>query len=367
MSRKYDTPTDLLRELSLSFGPSGCEGNVADIIIDYVTPYADEIIRDKLGSVIAVYKRRLSPEEYDIEAEPRAILGKPDTERLMLCAHMDEVGFMINSIDSDGYLKIAALSGKDPRVLKGRGVTVGDEERKTIGYFGVKPVHLGGSGDFSSLYIDIGAKDKEEAEKYVQIGDFGTYRSDFVRFGSGGHKLKGKALDDRLGCTVLCTVLKNLSEKGAVLPFDVYFTFTCREEIGSSTAHTAANLVDPDTAFILEATAVNDILGEEYGAVAKQGEGPCISFMDRATIHDKELYDFVFETAKAHSVPVQSKNYVAGGTDAGPIQRSLDGVKCLGISAPARYIHTASNVIDERDMYSMIDLTEAIIDELAKE
>ncbi len=365
-TNKYETQTDLLRELSLAFGPSGCEGNVADIILGCVKPYADEIIRDRLGSVIAVYKRRISPEEYDLEAEPSTVLGKPDTERLMLCAHMDEVGFMINSIDSEGYLKIGALSGKDPRILKGRGVTVGDEERKTIGYFGVKPVHLGGGGDFTSLYIDIGAKDKEEAEKYVQIGDFGTYRSDFVRFGDGGHKIKGKALDDRLGCTVLCTVLKNLSENGVLLPFDVYFTFTCREEIGSSTARTAANLVDPDTAFIFEATAVNDILGDVYGSVAKQGEGACVTFMDRATIHDKELYNFVFETAKARSIPVQSKNYVAGGTDAGPIQRALDGTRCLGLSVPARYIHTASNVIDERDMYYMTDLTMAILDELAK-
>lgn len=363
---RYDnyTAEELLRELSLAFGPSGCEGNAADIIREAVGPYADEIIEDRLGSVIAVYRKRADKEEYDLEAEPGDLSGRMDCSRLMLCAHMDEVGFMIKSIDGDGYLKIAALSGRDPKLLAGRNVTVGDEERKVIGYFGVKPAHLGGTGDFNSLYIDIGAKDKKDAEEKVKIGDFGTYRSDFIRFGENNTKIKGKALDDRLGCTVLCQVLKNLRESDAALPFDVYFAFTCREEIGASGAVTAANLIEPDAAIIFEATAVNDIGGDKYGAVAQQGCGPCVTFMDRATLHDREMYDFVLNTAKKYGIPAQEKKFVAGGTDSGVVQRSKKGVRVVAVSAPTRYIHTSSNVADLRDLDAMIRLAGAVINEM---
>lgn len=363
---KYEnyTPTELLRELCLAFGPSGCEGNVADMIREIVAPYADEVYEDKLGTVIAVYKKRADKAVYDLEEEPKSDSGKIACERLMLCGHMDEVGFMIKSIDGDGYLRIAALSGKDPKLLAGRNVTIGDEERKTIGYFGVKPAHLGGMGDFNSLYIDIGAKDKKDAEAHVQVGDFGTYRSDFVRFGEGGHKLKCKAIDDRLGCVVLCEVLRRLKESDAKLPFDVCCAFVCREEIGATSATTAANLIKPDVAMVFEATAVNDVLGDKYGMVAKQGMGPTVTFMDRATMHDREMYEFILATAKKHGIPAQPKQYVAGGTDAGPIQRTTEGVKVVGISAPTRYIHTASNVVDERDIGAMIDLAMAAIEEM---
>lgn len=363
---KYEnyTSVELLRELSMAFGPSGCEGNVADIIREIVAPYADEVKEDKLGTVIAVYKKRADKEAYDLEKEPESDSGKIECGCLMLCAHMDEVGFMVKSIDGDGYLKIAALSGRDPKLLAGRNVTVGDEDRKTIGYFGVKPAHLGGMGDFDSLYIDIGAKDKKDAQAHVQIGDFGTYRSDFIQFGENGNKIKGKAIDDRLGCVVLCEVLRRLKESDAKLPFDVCCAFTCREEIGGSSAVTAANTIQPDVALVFEATAVEDIKGDRYGMVAEQGKGPCVTFMDRSTIHDMELYEFIFAAAKKHGVPVQSKNYVAGGTDAGPIQRSMEGVRVVGLSAPTRYIHTASNVADKRDMEAMIDLAMAAIEEM---
>lgn len=358
------TTIELLKELSLAFGPSGCEGNVADIIREAVAPYADEIIEDRLGSVIAVYKKRADKKEYDLEEEPGNVNGKIDCSRLMLCAHMDEVGFMLKSIDGDGYLKIAALSGRDPKLLAGRNVTVGNEDNKVIGYFGVKPAHLGGMGNFDSLYIDIGAKDKKDAEAKVQIGDFGTYRSDFIIFGENDNKIKGKAIDDRLGCVVLCEVLKRLKQSDAKLPFDVYFAFTCREEIGASGAVTAANVVEPDTAMIFEATAVNDIIGDKFGAVAKQGEGPCITFMDRATMHEREMYEFILATAKKHNIPAQEKKFVAGSTDSGAIQRAKKGAKVIAISAPTRYIHTASNVVDRRDIDAMIDLTMAAINEM---
>lgn len=364
---KYEnhTPIELLRELSLAFGPSGCEGNVRDMIKEYVTPYADEIITDKLGSLVAVYKKRKAVSDYSIDDEPLTPDGKPDVSRLMLQAHMDEVGFMIKSVDKDGYLKIAPLSGKDPRTLASRNVTIGDEERKIPGYFGLKPTHLGGTGEFKDMYVDIGAKDKDDALTKVQIGDFGTYRSDFVLFGENNTKIKGKALDDRLGCAILCLVLRHLSETKAALPFDVCFAFTCREEIGGTSAQTAANLVSPDMAICLESTAVNDLSGDCYGYVGKQGAGGCLSFMDRSTIYDKELFDFIMAVGKDKNIPVQSKNYVSGGNDARVINRALSGVRVAALSAPSRYIHTASNVIDARDYEAMTELLKAVITALA--
>lgn len=364
MSR-YDnyTPVQLLRELSLAFGPSGCEGNVADIIREFVTPYADEVTSDRLGTLIAIYRHSEECVKHDEpDSEPSVDLGKPELDRLMLAAHMDEVGFMIKSIDGDGYLKIAALSGRDPKTLAGRNVTVGNEDRKYKGYFGVKPAHLGGSGNFDSLYIDIGAKDKEDAERMVSPGDFGTYRSDFVCFGDGF--IKGKAIDDRLGCTVLCMLLKRLREEKVALPYDVYFCFTCREEIGASGAKTAADLIQPDIGIVIEATAVNETNGDRYGRVARQGGGGCISFMDRSTLYDREVYDFILETAKKHGIPAQPKCYVSGGNDAGYIHKAGIGAKCAAISAPTQYIHTASNVVKESDMLSVIELTYAVMTEM---
>lgn len=368
---KYDNymPIDLLRELSMAFGPSGCEGEVAEIIREYVTPLADEVTSDRLGTVIAVYRGSEEAKKArvgDPDAEPDTIEGVPEIDRLMFAAHMDEVGFMIKSIDGDGYIKIAALSGKNPNTLSGRNVMIGNEKKHVNGYFGVKPTHLGGSGGFDSLYIDIGAKNKEEAESLVSVGDFGTYRSDFVMFGDG--MIKGKALDDRLGCTVLCTVLKRLRENNVKLPFDVYFAFTVREEIGSSGAATAANKIKPDMAVIIEATAVDGTAGEDkYGSVARQNDGGCVSFMDKRTIYDRETYDFIMNTASRHNIKAQPKCYVSGGNDAGYVHLSGTGTKCATISAPARYIHTASNVVSESDFNSVIDLAYAAVVELARE
>lgn len=344
------TAIELLEKLSLSFGPSGCEDNVADIIKEFAAPYADEINEDRLGTLIVKYAKRA-------EKQKNTALK---CERLMFCAHMDEVGFMVKSIDDDGFIRIKALSGKDPTLLAGRNVTVGNEEKQTIGYFGVKPVHCGGVDDFDSMFVDIGAKNKEEAEKYVSPGDFGVYRSDFVTFGEGENKIKGKAIDDRFGCTVLCMILRHLSENNIALPFDVYFAFTRREEIGASGAKTAANLVSPDLAIVVEATAVNDIIGDKNGFVAKQGMGGCVSMADAGTVYDRELYSFIMNTGKNHSIPVQSKNGLAGRNDSAGIQKALSGVRCAAVSAPARYIHTSTNVIDRRDMDSIIELLTAV-------
>ncbi len=342
---------ELLRELSLTFGPTGCEDNVAEKIKMIVKGYADEVVLDKMGNLTAV----LYGKDHGTENE----------KRLQFSAHMDEVGFMIKEITGDGCFKFALLGGITPSALGSRHVTVGDENGTVKGVIASKAIHLqrGNSEDMpnvSDLYIDIGAKDKEEAEKYIKKGSFGTFDSEFRYFGEGDKFVKGKAIDDRFGCSIMCDLLRRLRSEEK-LPHDVYFAFTVREEIGLSGAKTASYRNDPDFAVVLEATAVADNTeSSDEKRVSVLGDGPAVSFMDRTTIYNKEVYDYVLSLAKKKGIKAQPKRFVSGSNDAGPIHRTRDGVKVAAISAPTRYIHTASNVIHRDDYASTLDLVHAI-------
>ncbi len=343
---------DLLRELSLTFGPTGCEDNVSEKIKRIVKPYADEVKLDKMGNLTAVV--------YGTDH------GTEKEKRLMFSAHTDEVGFMITEICGDGALKFAPLGGIIPSVLGSRRVTVGDETNRVYGVIGSKAIHLqkGDEGEkmpsASDFYIDIGAKDKEEAEKYVRRGSFGTFDSDFVLFGEDNKLVKGKAIDDRFGCSVMCDLIRTLRD-GEKLPHDVYFAFTVREEVGLSGAETTAYRVDPHFAVILESTAVADNTGSpDEKKVAVLGNGPAVSFMDRSTIYNKNVYEYVLALAEKEGIKAQPKRFVSGGNDAGHIHRVRAGVKVAAISAPSRYIHTACNVIHADDYRSTLSLVTSI-------
>jgi endoglucanase len=339
-----------LKQLSLAFGPSGCEDNVAELIKEKISGLCDEITADKLGNITAFKK------------------GSDSAEKLMIAAHMDEVGFMVTHIDDEGYLHFSLLGGIDPRVLCGRRVVVGNEKKRVHGVIMAKAIHLQNENErkettpVTAMYIDIGAENKEKAEKTAPIGSFGTFDSEYVNFGKDGHMLKAKALDDRLGCALMCDVLEKLKEEGKTLPFDVYFAFTVREEIGYSGAQTAAFYINPDKAIILEATAIADIpplnatVPTEHLRVAETGQGGVISYMDKSTIYDEDFVKFAFETGAKYGVKCQPKRYVSGGNDAGVIQRTNKGAKTLALSAPCRYLHTESNVIDMSDYNAMLDL-----------
>ncbi len=354
------TTLSLLEQLSCTFGPSGCEDAVAEQIRSVIAPYCDEFLPDSMGGVIA--RIRGTGEESGEGIAPR---------RLMLSCHMDEVGFMVRSITEEGLLKISSMCGSDTRVLAGRRVLVGDETRQVRGVFGVKPLHLiksddrGRAVDMDDMYVDIGASSREEAEKSVHTGDFGTFESDYVVFGQEGRYIKGKALDDRLGCAVLCSVMRQVYQADTRPGCDLYFAFTCREELGISGARTAAHKIDPDYAIVLEATAAGDIAGTSpYKQVAHLGRGGAVSLMDRSTIYDRPFTDWILETAREREIPCQIKQYVSGGNDAGHIHKSRAGIRCAAISAPARYIHTASNVVAKSDIAAIEQLVLAVIDRL---
>ena len=350
---------DLLRQLCMEFGPSGCEDGVAKMILDNIKGFYDELIPNRVCGVIAV-----------IRGNGKG--GELGTKKLMLSCHMDEVGFMIKSICDDGTVKVASMCGPDTRIMACRRVTIKHGDSFVRGVFGVKPIHLLKGDEYDNavsvddLYLDIGACDKEEAEKLVAPGDYATFESDFVRFGEDGRMIKAKAIDDRAGCAIMCDLMRELYPVRDSIPFDMYFAFTCREEVGISGARGAAHLIDPTHALIFESTAVGDIGGTApHKCVAKQGDGPAISLMDRGTIYDKELTELVLSTGKEENIPCQVKQYVSSGNDAMHIHKSRAGVRCAVMSIPSRYIHTASNVIRAEDYVSTYRLALATIKKLS--
>lgn len=337
----------LLRELCLEFGPTGCESRVADLIKARLDKLNVEYKTDKLGNLIARIPKENAP-------------------RLMMSAHMDEVGFIINEITEDGYLKFMTVGGIDPRVLCSKHVTVEGKNGLIPGVIASKAIHhqtaeeRGKLTPIESMYIDIGAKSREDAESMTGMGYYATFDSEFVVFGENKDFIKSKAIDDRLGCAVMLDIIERLGED---VPYDLYFCFTVREEIGVSGARTVAQTIDPDFAVILESTAVADLPNvPESRRVAKLGQGGAISLMDNSTIYNKEFVRFAMDLAKEKGIAAQIKQYVSGGNDAGVIHKSNDGVRTLTISAPSRYIHSPANVVSAEDYFSIAELALAIVE-----
>ncbi len=340
---------ELLRELCLAFGPSGCENAVAELIMKKAEPFGYPYTYDNMGNLV-----------YHIPSE--------GGEKWMLSAHMDEVGFMIKEITEGGYLKFATVGGIDERVLCGRNVVVGDETKQIFGVIASKAIHhqnaeeRGKTTPIKEMYIDIGAKDKEDAERLVSLGDFGTFDSEFVIFGEDKTFVKSKALDDRMGCAVLLLLMEKLASGEVKTDKDLYLCFTVREELGLSGAQTTAQRIMPDYAIVLETTAVADIADVKPASrVAELGKGGTISLADRSTIYNRDFVNMAMETAEKNGIPAQIKRYVSGGNDAGHIHKSGKGVKCLALSAPTRYLHSPACVASLLDYEAIERLVEALV------
>ena len=337
---------DTLETLCMLPGVSGHEDAVRDYIREQVTPYADEIQEDAMGNLL-VHVRGKQPEEP----------GK----KLLIAAHMDEVGVIITDITSEGYLKFDFVGGVDRRVVLGKKVMLGDNAIN--GVIGLKAIHLTEGEErnkvppLKSLYIDIGVSSKEEAEKLVSLGDLGTFPTWSLEFGSG--YLMAKAIDDRVGCTVMLELIR----RG--LPRDAWFAFTVQEEVGCRGSQTAAWRVQPDIALILEGTTAADLPSQSGGdKVCSPGKGPVIPFMDGGSIYDPGLFRQLTRLAEDRGIPWQTKTKISGGTDASSIQRSGAGVRVAAISAAVRNIHSPSCVCCLEDVQRICDLTYAFLEEL---
>ena len=342
---------ELLCSLCLAFGPSGCEDNVRELILEEGKKYCSDYTVDRMGNLVF----RMYPEK--------------GNKKLMISAHMDEVGFMIHSITEDGYLKFSTLGGIDERVLCGRCVTIGNETRKVSGVIASKAIHhqtaeeRKKSTPAKDMMIDIGATSAEEAEALVKIGDFGTFDSEFYLFGDEAVPLiKSKALDDRLGCAVMLFTMKKIALGELTPSMEIDFCFTVREELGLSGAQVVAQKLEPDYAVVLETTAVADIADTDKALrVADVGGGGVISLLDRSTIYDTGFVRFTLDVAETNKIPVQVKRFVSGGNDAGHIHKSGKGVKCLALSAPTRYLHSPACVAAVSDYEAIEALVEAML------
>lgn len=318
---------DLLKKLCTENGISGCEKPVREIIINEIKDYVTECKIDNLGNIIAFKKGK-----------------KASGNKLMISAHMDEVGFIVTDVDRDGYIKFDEVGGIDRRVLPGRSVKINDIN----GVIGVKPIHLCGADErksilkYSSMYIDIGANNREEALKYVGLGDSITFES---VYNENDYTIMSKALDDRAGCFIMIEMIKS------ELEYDTYFTFVTQEEVGLHGSKVAAYSVAPDFSIVLESTTAADIPEiAESKQVCNVGKGAVIGYMDRRTIYDKGLIERAKKISDEENIKLQFKRAVAGGNDAGAIHESRGGVRTLAISLPCRYLHSQISLISKNDI-----------------
>ncbi len=326
----------LIKELTDLNGVSGNEKEVREYIISKIENLCDSYRVDSIGNVIA-FKR-----------------GSGSKQKIMLSAHMDEVGFIVSGHTDKGFIKFKAVGGIDDRILPGKKVVIG--KKKLRGVIGIKPIHQQEREErdkiskIKQLYIDIGADSKEEAEKLAPLGAFIAFDSDFVNLGYDC--IKAKALDDRVGCAVLIEALKHSYD------FDLYACFTVQEEVGLRGAQVAAYGVMPDMALIIEGTTcadVPDVEKHEYSTIL--GNGAALTIMDRTCYCDRELVQYLYDLAVQNNIKVQYKQTTTGGNDAGQIQRTGTGVKTASISVPCRYIHSPVSVMSRSDYEAVERLT----------
>lgn len=334
----------MLQKLSNAFGPSGCEDEVRDIIKNEMKKYCDEIYEDSIGNLICHKKGTLV-----------------NNKSIMLTAHMDEVGFIISYVTEDGFFKFQTVGGIDPNVLISKKIVIG--ENKICGVIGTKPIHQNKEGNsslkISDLYIDIGVNSKENALKYVNIGDYACFDSKYIEFGDGF--IKAKALDDRIGCHVLLNIAKNNPKA------DIYFVFAVQEEVGHRGAIIASKKINPELAVILEGTTCSDVPGtDEFGFSTHIGKGPALSIRDGGCYSDVELTHEIMNFAKQNKIQCQYKQTTMGGNDASAVQLSNNGVKVAAISTPCRYIHSQANVAKLSDIEAMEELLYTFIESKVK-
>lgn len=334
----------LLKSLSELNGTSGAEGLVRDFLRLEIEPFVDSIHVDKMGNLIAAKNEHLTG------------------PKVMICAHMDEVALMIVDITSDGFLKFRPVGGIDARILVSKPVKINES---LVGVIGAKAIHLQKKSErqkalsFDQLYIDIGAKSKEDASSKVKMGDYAYFMTNCEPFGEGLYK--GKAFDDRVGCAIIVELLKKDYD------FPLVAAFTVQEEIDLRGAKVAAYHIAPDFAIVIEGTVAADVLDrEEEGWVTELGKGPACSLMDRATLYSPKLIQWVTDIARQKGIPLQFRRGSSGGNDAGPIHVSKAGIPTIVLSVPCRYIHSFASVISETDYKACLNLVDELLKELPR-
>ena len=281
----------------------------------------------------------------------------------MITAHMDEVGLMITDIDDMGLLKFTTVGGIDKRILVSKPVLIGDN--KVLGVIGAKPIHLQKREEWQNaleieqLYIDIGVNNKTEGEKLVSIGDYVIFNSQYVEFGD--KLVKAKALDNRVGCSLLIELIKEIEDIG------FYGVFTVMEEVGLVGAGPVAYTVEPDLSIILEGTLCYDIPKLDSHLIPTHlNKGPAISLMDRTTLFDMEFRKRITKIAEENHIPYQYRKSSMGGNDSGKIHTTKEGSVTATISVPCRNIHSPTSVMSKQDYENTYKLLKTILLEYEK-
>ena len=337
---------DTMETLCCLAGVTGGENEVRDYILERVMPHADEIRTDPLGNLMVFKKGARTPDR-----------------RVLLCAHMDEVGLIITGISDDGCLQFDQAGGIDRRVLLGKPVFVGPD--RIPGVIGTKAVHRTTAEQrkkvppMEEMFIDIGADSREQAQKSVRPGELAAFSDTVVRFGDGF--VKAKAIDDRAGCATMVELIES------ELACDCWFAFTVQEEVGTRGAAVAARSIQPDVVLVLEGTTASDVAAAAgKNTVCCLGKGVVIPFMDRGTIYDRELFTLLGRLADENGISWQTKTKIAGGTDGSAFQRGCAGARVAAVSVPVRNIHSPSSIAKTRECEDQYRLARLFLEEMAR-
>ena len=346
----------LLKGILESFGPSGFERETSRVIKEYMKNYSDDIIADKLGSLIFMSK------------------GFKERPHVLLAGHIDEVGFVISGIDEKtGFLTFNTLGGWWDQVLLSQRVIVRTEKGDLQGVIAAKPPHLLTDEErrqvmtMDKMYIDIGATSGKEAEDSgVKIGDPVVPWSPFSLI-QNGKVAMGKAFDDRIGAFIIMEMIRNIKQNKMIHPNTVYGAATVQEEVGLRGAQTVAQLVDPDVGIVLEVDISGDVPNiRPSEAPTKMGKGPSIITYDRSMIPNQPLKEFVVKTAKEVAIPLQLSQVAKGGTDAGRIHLDRAGCPSIVISVPTRHIHSHVGLLSLEDTENAVKLITELVKRLDK-
>ncbi|QDH81410.1 M42 family metallopeptidase [Echinicola soli] len=339
--------TGLLKQVCEIAGAPGFEKRIRDLVIQEVTPLVDEVKVDNLGNVIAVKKGSKNP----------------DGKRVMVAAHMDEIGFIITHIDENGFLRFHTLGGFDPKTLTAQRVIV-HGKKDLVGVMGSKPIHVMTPDERNKLpkttdyFIDLGMS-KDEVEKYVQVGDSVTRDRELIEMGDC---VNCKSIDNRVAVFILIEALKTIKNP----PYDVYAAFTVQEEVGLRGANVAAHGVNPDFGIALDTTIAFDVPGASpHEKVTELGKGTAVKIMDAMTICDYRMVDFMKKTAESNQIKWQPEILTAGGTDTAGVQRmGKQGAIAGAISIPTRHMHQVIEMANKKDIAASIKLLNACLENI---
>lgn len=338
----------LLEKLCAPIAVSGNEGAVCELIRREIEPFCQSVYTDKIGNLYAEKKGARTPKN-----------------KIMLAAHMDEVGFIVTSVTETGLIKFSAVGGVEPSILPAKKVSINAKGGIVSGVVGVVPIHLLPGGDkkkllgFEGLYIDIGADSRDEALRLVSLGDVGVIDGEFKALSQT--KILSRALDNRCGCAVLIRLLQSQSE------FDFTAVFTVQEEVGCRGAAVAVQSVRPDIAIVLDTTTACDIYGvADDKTVCCLSQGGVLSFMDKGCIYDRDLFNLALKVAEKNGIGVQVKRAVAGGNDSSALQKFSGAVRCTSLCTPSRYLHSSVCTIDKNDLESVFNLAQGLIQEYSE-